>query len=177
MRISDWSSDGCSSDVGYHLDRSGLNPDSISVADLRFAPEKVDAYELGLKLDLRRFRFSAALFYQKFEQFQLNTFTGISFVVENVQSCKEALTPVVGASPNLGSCPGGTRPGVISKGIELEAGLFPTYDVAVTAGFTHADTEYRSRLVGSGGRPLPNALALLPGQQLDRKSTRLNSSP
>src|SRR3546814_14169554 len=93
MRISDWSSDVCSSDL------------------LRFAPEKVDAYELGLKLDLRRFRFSAALFYQKFEQFQLNTFNGISFVVENVQSCKEALTPVVGASPNLGSCPGGTRPG------------------------------------------------------------------
>src|SRR3546814_10708705 len=90
MRISDWSSDGCSSDLGYNLDRSGLNPDSISVADLRFAPEKVDAYELGLKLDLRRFRFSAALFYQKFEQFQLNTFNGISFVVENVQSCKEA---------------------------------------------------------------------------------------
>src|SRR3546814_13717425 len=105
MRISDWSSDVCSSDL------------------------------LGLKLDLRRFRFSAALFYQKFEQFQLNTFNGISFVVENVQSCKEALTPVVGASPNLGSCPGGTRPGVISKGIELEAGLFPTDDVAVAAGF------------------------------------------
>src|SRR3546814_7923943 len=100
--ISDWSSDVCSSDLykagGYNLDRSGLNPDSISVADLRFAPEKVDAYELGLKLDLRRFRFSAALFYQKFEQFQLNTFNGISFVVENVQSCKEALTPVVGRS-------------------------------------------------------------------------------
>src|SRR3546814_20170503 len=38
--------------------------------------------------------------------------------------------------------------------------------VAVTAGFTHADTEYRSRLVGSGGRPPPHALALLPGQQL-----------
>src|SRR3546814_11594735 len=86
---------------------------SISVADLRFAPEKVDAYERGLKLDLRRFRFSAALFYQKFEQFQLNTFNGISFVVENVQSGKEALTPVVGASPQLGSCPGGTRPGAI----------------------------------------------------------------
>src|SRR3546814_10459305 len=48
----------------------------------------------------------------------------------------------------------------------FRAGLFPTDDVAVTAGFTHADTEYRSRLVGSGGRPLPNALALLPGQQL-----------
>src|SRR3546814_4529382 len=82
MRISDWSSDVCSSDLG-------LNPDSISVADLRFAPEKVDAYELGLKLDLRRFRFSAALFYQKFEQFQLNTFNGISFVVENVQRSEE----------------------------------------------------------------------------------------
>src|SRR3546814_20596842 len=109
MRISDWSSDVCSSDL--------------------------------------------------FEQFQLNTFNGISFVVENVQSCKEALTPVVGASPNLGSCPGGTRPGVISKGIELEAGLFPTDDVAVTAGFTHADTEYRSRLVGSGGRTLPHPRA------------------
>src|SRR3546814_17315125 len=68
-------------------------------------------------------------------------------------------------SPNLGSCPGGTRPGVISKGIELEAGLFPTDDVAVTAGFTHADTEYRSRLGGSGGRPPHNALALLPGRQ------------
>src|SRR3546814_14176074 len=116
MRISDWSSDVCSSDLlsnigttvdgdysdsqsdnewsgtlvlsykpvdalltyasyskgykagGYNLARSGLNPDSISVADLRFAPEKVDAYELGLQLDLRRFRFSAALFYQKFKQ-------------------------------------------------------------------------------------------------------------
>src|SRR3546814_5310291 len=120
MRISDWSSDVCSSDLG-------LNPDSISVADLRFAPEKVDAYELGLKLDLRRFRFSAALFYQKFEQFQLNTFNGISFVVENVQSCKEALTPVVGASPNLGSCPGGTRPRSEEHTSELQSLLRISY--------------------------------------------------
>src|SRR3546814_12112201 len=125
MRISDWSSDVCSSDL------------------------------LGLKLDLRRFRFSAALFYQKFEQFQLNTFNGISFVVENVQSCKEALTPVVGASTNLGSCPGGTRPGVISKGIELEAGRFPTDDVAVPEGLTQADPEYRSTPRGGGGEPPP----------------------
>src|SRR3546814_13715540 len=120
MRISDWSSDVCSSDL------------------------------LGLKLDLRRFRFSAALFYQKFEQFQLNTFNGISFVVENVQSCKEALTPVVGASPNLGSCPGGTRPGVLSKGIELEAGLFTTDDVAVPAGFPTAIPAYPSQPAGNG---------------------------
>jgi outer membrane receptor protein involved in Fe transport len=151
---------------GYNLDRSGLNPDNIQVTDLRFAPEKVDAYELGLKLDLRAFRFNAALFYQEFEQFQLNTFNGISFIVENVQACKDALTPAAGALPNLGSCSGSTKPGVVSKGVELEAAMFPADDLSVNAGFTYADTKYRSSLVGSGGRPLPNALALLPGQQL-----------
>ncbi len=151
---------------GYNLDRSGLNPDAIDVRDLRFAPEKVDAFEIGAKLDVRGFRLNAAVFYQEFSQFQLNTFNGISFVVENIQACKDALSPAAGALPTLGSCSGKRKAGVVSQGVELEATLFPADYLSVDAGFTYADTHYRSKLVGTGGQPLPNGLALLPGQQL-----------
>jgi hypothetical protein len=45
--------------------------------------------------------------------------------------------------------------------------MYPAPDVAVTAGYTYADTKYRRNLVGSsGGEALSNALFLLPGSQL-----------
>lgn len=151
---------------GFNLDRSGLNPNSINVHDLRFAPEKVDAYEIGAKLRMRSLRLSAALFYQEFDDFQLNTFNGISFIVENIVACKGTLSPVIGQPSSIGTCNGKTRPGVVSKGVELEAALFPAEDLSVDAGFTYADTTYRKKLVGAGGRPLPAGLALLPGSRL-----------
>jgi len=45
--------------------------------------------------------------------------------------------------------------------------MFPSSDLAVTAGYTYADTHYRNNLVGSSsGEALSNALFLLPGSQL-----------
>ena len=59
--------------------------------DLQFAPEIVNAFELGAKLNLGRFSFNAALFYQAFNDFQLNTFNGVNFEVTNINGCSESL--------------------------------------------------------------------------------------
>jgi outer membrane receptor protein involved in Fe transport len=55
--------------------------------DTSFRPETVDSYELGAKYasSNHMFRLNSSLFYQKFEDFQLNTFTGISFVVVSIR--------------------------------------------------------------------------------------------
>ncbi|MFO1237301.1 MAG: TonB-dependent receptor [Alphaproteobacteria bacterium] len=54
--------------------------------DLSFAPEFVDAFELGAKATLAGGKLQAnlAIFHQKFTDYQLNSFTGISFVVTSV---------------------------------------------------------------------------------------------
>jgi len=44
------------------------------VSDLQFAPEKVDAFEVGFKFDCRQFNLNAALFYSRFANFQLSPF-------------------------------------------------------------------------------------------------------
>ncbi len=144
---------------GLNLDRAGLIPGSPAANQLRFAAEKVDAYEIGAKYRGRAFRLSAAAFYQEFSNFQLNTFNGISFIVENIESCNDALTPG-------GVCTGNTKGGVVSKGVELEAGLYPTDFLSFDLGFTLADTRYRKRLVGSNGGTLAPSLALLPDSRL-----------
>lgn len=56
------------------------------VLDTSFPKETVDSYELGLKSTLldRTLRLDAALFDQKYKDFQLNTFTGILFVVTSL---------------------------------------------------------------------------------------------
>jgi outer membrane receptor protein involved in Fe transport len=161
---------------GYNLDRSDLggvngvfSPRSnADAAGLRFEPEKVDAYELGLKYGGRRFNFSAALFLQDFKTFQLNTFNGSIFIVQNIASCDTALNGAdTDNSATTGACTGKTKPGVRSKGFEIETYLSPVNNVAVTMGVTYADTSYRKNLVGSStGEPLSNALFLLPGRQL-----------
>ena len=58
--------------------------------DLRFKPELVDAYELGAKFNGRGFDVNVALFDEEFRNFQLNTFNGVNFVVENINSCSNA---------------------------------------------------------------------------------------
>jgi outer membrane receptor protein involved in Fe transport len=144
---------------GFNLDRAGLVPGAPVANQLRFGAEKVDAYEIGAKYRGRGFRLSAAAFYQEFSNFQLNTFNGISFLVENIESCNDALAPG-------GVCAGNTKGGVVSKGVELEAGLFPTEFLGFDLGFTLADTRYRDRLVGGNGGPLASALFLLPDSRL-----------
>jgi outer membrane receptor protein involved in Fe transport len=72
---------------GYQLDRSRMSPvTSSAVLDTSFDPELVDSYELGLKSNLVKntLLLNATAFYQDFSDFQLNTFTGVQFVVRSI---------------------------------------------------------------------------------------------
>ncbi|KQU48244.1 TonB-dependent receptor [Sphingomonas sp. Leaf339] len=163
---------------GYNLDRSdlgGLNgvfaPRSNADAPgLRFDAEKVNAYEIGAKYNIRgAFSLNVAAFRQEFKDFQLNTFNGSVFVVQNIQSCKNNLAGAdTDSLANNGTCAGNAdKAGVISQGVELEATMNPARHVTFTAGYTYADTHFRKNLVGSSeGEALDPALFLLPGSQL-----------
>jgi outer membrane receptor protein involved in Fe transport len=166
---------------GYNLDRSDLGgPNGVFAArtnadasGLRFDAEKVNAYEIGAKYNIRgQFSLNVAAFRQEFTDFQLNTFNGSVFVVQNIQSCKDNLGGAdrdnAPAVPGTGACPGrADRAGVISQGVELEATMNPVRDLTFTAGYTYADTHFRNNLVGSSaGEALDPALFLLPGRQM-----------
>ena len=156
---------------GYNLDTAGLIPTAPSALTLQFEPEIVDAFEVGAKLDLREFKLNAALFYQKFDNFQLNTFNGVNFEVANIGGCGDDLGGrdrdlITGNSP----CTGDKKAGVVSKGVELEAFMYPTDDLTVTTGVTYTSTKYADQLTGVGGVSLPPALFQLPGQQLSNAS-------
>ena len=138
-----------------------------SGADLQFKPEINDAFEAGMKFHGRGIDVNFALFHQVFRNFQLNTFNGLNFVVENINSCS---TDLGGAdtdnSPYTGACTGKLHAGVRSQGFELEAFTRPMRDLAINGGLTMADTKYRHNLVGADGRPLTNALFQLPGRRI-----------
>ena len=110
---------------GFNLDRERIPitstgaPAFVFDGDTSFRPETVDSYEVGVKYasSNHMFRMNTALFYQKFEDFQLNTFTGISFVVVSI-------------------------PEVTSEGVDLDFDLAPTDGLVFNAGVTYAKTEY-----------------------------------
>ena len=160
---------------GFNLDAAPLfNTATLQAApfaSLGFAPERVDAWELGAKFHRGPITVSGALFYQRLRNFQLNTFNGLTFFVSNIQGCKDALgsTDSDGVAGN--STCAHTRSGVTSRGIELEASLRPLRAVTLTGGFTYADTRYRRDLAGSpdpltGDNSLQPVLFLLPGSRL-----------
>jgi iron complex outermembrane receptor protein len=161
---------------GYNLDRSALggptgffSPRSAADAPgLRFEPEKVDAYEIGAKYNRKGFNLNVAVFMERFKTFQLNTFNGSIFIVQNIASCKADLGGLDrDNSFTTGACTAGTKYGVESKGIEVESSFYPMRDLALTAGWTYSRTRYQRNLVGSsGGAALSNALFLLPGAQV-----------
>jgi outer membrane receptor protein involved in Fe transport len=157
---------------GYNLDRfqlgsTGLNAvpavfaprTNADVTSLRFAAEKVDAFEIGLKYTQPKWSANIAAFRQEFKNFQLNTFNGTSFVVQNINGCDSALSATrTCASDDVG-------PGLISQGVELELSATPVRNVRFAGGFTYARAKFANRLVGSGNGavPLDPALFLLPG--------------
>ncbi len=174
---------------GYNLDTSALDIPNAALAarplntsgngrpeaaDLQFAAEKVDSFEVGLKYDGRQFNLNAALFYSRFSNFQLNTFNGVNFEVTNVNSCKDNLggadrdiLPNVAAASATGVCAADRLgPGLISKGLELEAAIYPAKHLAVNAGFTYSKTQYQNNLVGIGGRPFAPTNFQLPQRQI-----------
>ena len=74
---------------GFNLGRvtnpAAANP-LAPVLDTSFPEETVDSYELGVKSTLadQTVRLDAALFDQRYSDFQLNTYTGILFVVTSI---------------------------------------------------------------------------------------------
>lgn len=156
------------------------------VGNLQFEPEKVDAYEIGAKYSTGPFSLSVAAFRQEFKSFQLNTFDGTVFIVQNVNGCTAGLAGADrdqskfagaanynAAAAATGACAASNVGyGVLSQGIELEASLVPARSFRVSAGLTYAETKYRNDLVGNNaGAPLNQALRMLPGQNLSNAPT------
>jgi outer membrane receptor protein involved in Fe transport len=162
---------------GYNLDTSALNALAPSATNLQFAQEIVNAFELGAKLDLREFKINAALFYQKFDDFQLNTFNGVNFEVANIEGCSADLG---GRDRDLiagnSACTGKKKPGLISKGVELESFFYPANNFTLSAGFTYTDTRYAQQLTGLNGASLAPTLFQLPGQLLSNSSSYVVTS-
>lgn len=170
---------------GFNLDRSGFNrtlfgnttilpgaPGGVTANStldlLEFEPELNDAFELGAKLNGRGFDLNVAAFQQSFRDFQLNTFNGLNFFVENINGCSTDLGNA--DSDNVignGVCSDDDlEPGVVSRGIEVELFTRPVRDVTINLGGTFADTRYADDLVGANGRALSTALFQLPGNRL-----------
>ncbi len=135
-------------------------------SDLQFEAEKVKAYEVGFKLDGHKIDLNVAAFYQAFDNYQLNTFNGLSFEVTNVQACKDDLAGAdQDASATTGACASNRlKPGVISKGVEAEFFLYPARNLTVNGGITYLESSYQKNLVGTSGRALSPVLFQLPGR-------------
>ncbi len=151
------------------------------VGHLQFDPEKVHAFELGAKYQTGPFSLNMAIFRQDFTNFQLNTFDGSVYIVQNVNGCSADLngadrdqskfpgTPNYNAGATAsGACsPDNVKHGMRSQGVELEASLVPARNLRVGLGLTYSDTKYSKNLVGTeDGAPLNQALRKLPGSQM-----------
>ncbi len=167
---------------GFNLDRSALVRtggtgaiiDNDSTRALRFDPELNDAFEIGLKYDGPGIDVNIALFRQDFKDFQLNTFNGINFEVENINSCSEGLNGAdIDNSGATGDCDligGEVRSGVRSTGIEFEIFTRPARNMNVNLGITYADTRYRDDLVGAFGEPISAQLFQLSNRHISNAS-------
>ena len=173
---------------GYNLDTSALDAANATLAattlvntvgngrpdaaDLRFEPEIVDSYEVGAKLDLRMFKLNVSVFREAFKNFQLNTFNGVNFEVANIEGCRDDLGGrdrdlIAG---NSACASNRTKAGVVSKGAEAEAYIFPARDLTITGGITYTETKYAKNLGGLNGISLAPTLFQLPGARLSNSS-------
>ena len=119
---------------GYKAGGFNLNQEAVGFRDAggnfvdqsHFGPETSDSWELGMKARLLdgRLTVNGALFHTTFEDFQLNTYTGLGFTVGNVSEA-------------------------ISKGVELESSLALGGGMLLTAGATYADARYGDDLAAA----------------------------
>jgi iron complex outermembrane recepter protein len=117
---------------GFNLDRertgspalapNPANPAAVALdSDTSFAKELVDSYELGVKTQWagNTLLLNGAVFYQDYTDFQLNTFTGIQFVVTSL-------------------------PQVTSQGVDLDLiWRTPLEQLSLQGGVTYAETEIK----------------------------------
>ena len=131
---------------GFNLGRvtnpAAANP-LAPVLDTSFPEETVDSYELGVKSTLadQTVRLDAALFDQRYRDFQLNTYTGILFVVTSI-------------------------PRVQSKGAEFDLNwATPLQGLSLSGGVTYAFTnidEYGSAITLFSPKRLNNRISFAP---------------
>ncbi|WP_037060053.1 TonB-dependent receptor [Pseudoxanthomonas suwonensis] len=135
---------------GFNLDRvqsaDGTSTGTAGILpadDTSFPAEFVDSYELGTKTTWAdgNLLFNAALFYQKYEDFQLNSFLGTSFVVRAI-------------------------PEVVSKGVDTELLWQPVTGLLFLGGLMYADTRYGRNIPGADFVEPTGALYKLPGAQM-----------
>jgi outer membrane receptor protein involved in Fe transport len=119
---------------GFNLDRARFGLGQIN-PDTSFPAETVESYEAGFKSNLgSSLTLNAAAFDQTFKHFQLNTFTGISFVVASI-------------------------PKVTSKGVDVDfVYRTPLEGLSLNGGVTYAVTQYGDFVPGPGiGPRLPTS--------------------
>jgi iron complex outermembrane recepter protein len=154
---------------GYNLDRASLAVAAPDATALRFAPERTQAFELGLKLESGGASLFLTGFLERVRNFQLNAFNGSTFTVETIEGCGRLDGGAAADGDNLaasGACLGAARPGVIARGVEVEGHLRPAPAVVLTAAATDASTRYADDLAGEGGRPLGTGFFQLPSRRL-----------
>ena len=134
---------------GFNLDRvqtsNGLTSGGAGIApvnDTSFPGEFVDSYELGAKTTWMdgNLLFNATFFHQTYDNFQLNSFLGTSFVVRSI-------------------------PEVTSKGLDTEVLWQASKGLLLQAGLVYADTVYGDDIPGGDFLPT-GALNKLPGSQI-----------
>ncbi len=143
---------------GFNLDRAGGPlivgglltgmPVSITGPSLEFDAETVLNYEAGLKTTL--FDGNATLnltgFHAEFDDYQLNTFNGINFVVQNIAKVK-------------------------STGFEADFLAQPVEQIFLQGGLTYANTRYGDNIsapiIAAGGIPITSSNGMtLDGRQI-----------
>ncbi len=128
---------------GFNLDRerigSPVSPLAAVDADTAFGSETVNSYELGMKTTWlgNSLALNGAVFYQEYQGFQLNTFTGLQFVVASI-------------------------PEVTSQGVDFDFLWYtPAEGLTLQGGLTYAETEYGNfNAAAAGVQPA------LPGNQM-----------
>lgn len=137
---------------GFNLDRVqsqfGRSSDGqgiVPVNDTSFPGEFVDSFELGAKTTWAdgNLLLNATLFHQKYEDFQLNSFLGTSFVVRSI-------------------------PEVTSQGIDTEIMWQPAgmRGLMLQGGLMYADTKYGDNIPGGDFLAPTGQLYKLPGAQM-----------
>ncbi len=129
---------GCPNDVGCPAHAAPFSPTGTIVTALTadtntfFKPEYSDSIEAGVKNTLfnRTLLLNATLFYEKFTNFQYNTFNGLVFVVVSL-------------------------PAVYSKGVDADFLWRPIRDLSLQGGVTVASTRFSH----SDGNSTSGALA------------------
>ena len=109
---------------GFNLDRvfnGPIDANGYSDVDPSFAPETISAWEAGFKSRLAddALQLNANVFFQTIDDYQLNTFNGIAFVVQSVEESE-------------------------SYGAELDfLFLTPIDGLDITGGYAYVNTEYK----------------------------------